>query len=260
MTDQLIYVPKGRAREYAALACNIYRGCDHGCVYCYAPSVLRRTHDDFHMSAPRAGFIPKLIKEATERQQKGQVLLCFTCDPYQHLDDELQLTRKTIRILHERGFDVCVLTKGGTRALRDLEWFTRRDTFATTLTTLHDAMSREWEPNAALPADRIRAIKEFHQAGIPTWVSLEPVLDPEYALRIIRVTSESKIVDLFKVGKLNYHPHAKEIDWAQFARDVIALLESCGYRRIVDPDATITASATNRLYYIKRDLAEYLVD
>ncbi|CAG0946263.1 hypothetical protein ANRL1_02877 [Anaerolineae bacterium] len=256
MTNSLIYEPKGRAREYAALACNIYRGCDHGCKYCFAPNVLRRQRADFVIAEPRSGFLSQLREESEWRKPKGQVLLCFTCDPYQHLDDELKLTRETIEILHDGGFDVCVLTKGGSRALRDIELFTPTDAFATTLTTLHSADSREWEPDAALPSDRIHTIAEFHACGIPTWVSLEPVLDPDTALRIIRSTHQ--VVDLFKVGKLNYHPHAKETDWRAFALAAIELLDSLGYRREEDPDLVRSANKTNRQYYIKRDLAKYL--
>ena len=76
-------------------------------------------------------------------------------------------------------------------------------------------------------------------AGIPTWVSLEPVLDPAVALEIIRQTHP--FVDLFKVGKLNYHPLAKSIDWPQFARDAVTLLKSLG-----------------KAYYVKNDLSCYL--
>jgi hypothetical protein len=90
-----------------------------------------------------------------------------------------------------------------------------------------------------MPSDRIVTIREFHAAGIPTWVSLEPVLDPAAALAIIRLTHSS--VDLFKVGRWNYDARAEAIDWAKFASDAVALLESLGKR-----------------YYIKRDLACFL--
>jgi len=208
----LIYTPKGRAREYAALACNVYRGCDHQCVYCYAPNSTRRT---------------------------GQVLLSFTCDPYQHLDVQEQVTRSAIKILHRHGLQVQMLTKGGSRALCDLDLFTPADAFASTLTLLDEAESHKWEPYAATPADRIETIRRFHEADIPTWISLEPVLDPAVALEIIRQTH--LFVDLFKVGKLNYHPRARTIDWHRFANDAIELLKSLG-----------------KEFYIKKDLQRYI--
>ena len=240
MNGQLIYEPAGRAREYAALACNIYRGCDHACSYCYAPAATRRKMKDFaHPSDRGPDFLRKLRREAAARKPTEPILLCFTCDPYQSLDERLSLTRETILILHEYGHVVHILTKGGSRALRDLDRLSARDAFATTLTLLDDDASYRWEPGAALPADRIATIREYHAAGIPTWVSLEPVLDPVIALEIIRQTHE--FVDLFKVGRWNYHADAKLIDWATFASDAVALLESLGKR-----------------YYVKKDLACFL--
>ncbi len=232
----LIYEPKGRAREYAALALNIYRGCDHGCTYCYAPAATRRSREDFVHSAPRPGFLEKLKREAGERAPTEAVLLCFTTDPYCRLDEKLGLTRETIKILHSAGHAVQILTKGGRRALRDLDLMGPRDAFATTLTLLDEEESDHWEPGAALPSDRIRTIKAFRLAGIPTWVSLEPVLDPDVSLEIIEKTH--RFVDLFKVGKMN-HVQSSDVDWAGFGRAAVALLEHLG-----------------KDYYIKRDLRE----
>ncbi len=236
----LIYEPKGRAREYAALACNVYKGCQHGCVYCYAPDATFQERGAFTRATTRArDFLPKMAKEAQALGFGGcreRVLLSFTCDPYQQIDVEHQVTRQAIQIIHGAGLAVEVLTKGGTRALRDLGLFTERDAFASTLTFLDDERSRQWEPEAALPGNRLEAIRQFHAKGIPTWVSLEPVIDPAAALAIIRETAG--YVDLFKVGKLNYHPVAKTIDWARFAVEAVALLQSLG-----------------KAYYVKKDLA-----
>jgi DNA repair photolyase len=239
----LIYEPRGRAREYADLACNVYSGCDHGCIYCYAPSTLRKQRTAFAQSSLRSnGFLKRLEKEAAKYQAAGvhkQVLLSFTCDPYQHLDVTEQVTRQAIKILHRYDLPVCILTKGGSRALRDWGLLDERDAFASTLTCLDETESLRWEPNAALPNDRIATLRKFHNVGIPTWVSLEPVLNPEVSLEIIRRTHE--FVDLFKVGKLNYHPLAQSMDWADFGHQAIELLKSLG-----------------KDYYIKKDLAQYL--
>lgn len=235
----LIYEPKGRAREYAALACNVYRGCDHGCLYCYAPAALRMGREQFAAAEPRKDFLRQLEREAGKLEPSEPVLLCFSTDPYCHLDAELALTRETIKILHAAGHAVTVLTKGGTRALRDLDLFGPRDAFATTLTTRWIRHSSEWEPGAASPIDRVEAIRQFHQAGIPTWVSLEPVLFPDEALCLIEWTHH--FVDLFKLGRWNYDARANEIDWAKFAADAAALCESLGKR-----------------YLLKRDLACFL--
>jgi DNA repair photolyase len=168
-----------------------------------------------------------------------QVLLCFTCDPYQSLDVRLAHTREAIKLLHKHDFSVGTLTKGGRRALRDLDLFGPRDAFATTLTLLDPAESAKWEPGAASPEDRIATIKAFHAFGVRTWVSLEPVLDPVVACEIIRQTHP--FVDLYKVGKINYHPLSQSTNWAKFARIATDLLDQLGKR-----------------YYVKNDLATYL--
>lgn len=239
----LIYEPKGKAREYAPLACNVYSGCDHACKYCYAPSACHRYRESFIIPTDRPGnFLETLKKDAEKMPQESRlssVLLSFTCDPYQKFDTIRRTTRQVIKILHETGFNVTILTKGGSRALADLDLFTLQDTFATTLTTLDESESLEWEPGAALPENRINTIKEFKKAGISTWVSLEPVINPAQVQQIIRETSD--FVDLYKVGKLNYHPLAQQIDWSLFAKQTIKLL-----------------AELEKPYYVKQDLLPFL--
>lgn len=190
----------------------------------------------------RADILRKLENDAgyfSEQGESRQVMFCFACDPYQRLDVEKGITRQAIKILHRHGLTVCILTKGGTRALRDLDLMGPKDSFATTLTCLDDGESLKWEPGAALPEDRFDTLRRFHAVGVPTWVSLEPVLNPATTLELIRRTSD--YVDHYKVGTLNHHPLAKRIDWATFARQAKALLEGMG-----------------KSYYLKRDLAAYL--
>ena len=252
MTDlpskcKLIYEPKGRAGEYAKLALNIYRGCDHGCTYCYAPGITRRSRKDFTNSTTRAAsFLKVLARDAAlcaEARITDRILLCFTCDPYQALDRKLALTRESIQILKGAGLNVQVLTKGGVASLRDLDLLTPSDAYATTLTftdtTYGWAMSSKWEPHAAPPGERMAALKMHHDAGIPTWVSLEPVIDTKEGLAIIEAVAD--YTGHFKVGKLNYHPLAAGIDWRAFANAAIQRLESVG-----------------KPYYIKADLARYI--
>jgi DNA repair photolyase len=258
LSNSLIYEPRGRAREFAALACNVYNGCDHACLYCYAPLVIKLSRDLFKEPQTRPNFIQQLEHDARNLQRRGvtgQVLLSFTCDPYQMLDEQEAQTQAAIQILHAHGFDVCVLTKGGLRAMRDVDLFGAHDGFAVTLTLLDNAESLAWEPGAALPTERIQALEAYHVADIPTWVSLEPVLDPEISLEIIRRVHG--FVDRFKVGKLNYHPLAKDIDWPRFAHDVVALLTRLGYRRTDGVDFA-SAGRGERQFYIKNDLAVFL--
>lgn len=242
----VLYTPKGRAREYAPLAVNHYSGCTHGCRYCYVPTIppykfADNSRQAFHGAAtPRANVIKRLASDCRKRPGRGErVLLSFTTDPYQPADERHHLTRQVIETLHQHGYNVQVLTKGGSRALRDLDLFTPADAFASTLTLLSNDHTRRWEPGAALPNDRINTLREFHAAGIPTWASLEPVLNPDSAIEIINKTSG--FVDLFKIGMLNHHPLAERFDWAGFARRAIDVCEGLG-----------------QPYYIKDDLAAHV--
>ena len=237
----VIYEPRGRAGEYCPLAVNLYRGCGHGCIYCYAPEATFIDRQEFIKATPRQGIIEKLAKDAPSAisgRPEGNVLLCFTCDPYQPINDIHGLTRQAIAILHRNGFNVTILTKGGKRAERDFNLLTPKDNFAVTLTFLDEQKSLQWEPGAAPPKERIESVRKAHELGIKTWVSLEPVIEPAESIEIIRQTHT--FVDLFKVGLLNYHPRGKEIDWRKFLQDCIATLKQYGCQ-----------------YYIKKDLRQY---
>ena len=238
----IIYAPRGQAAEYAPLATNPYRGCGHKCAYCYVPKVLRIDRKEFDSGATnRAKYIKALTRDAEKYLAAGiteQVMLSFTTDPYHPGDTSI--TRQTIQILQSHGMAVCTLTKGGTRAVRDIDLFRKdMDAFACTLTTLDDAFSMKWERGAALPGDRIEALKKFHNLGIFTWVSLEPTLDTESSKQIIEHTHE--YVDLYKIGRANYLPMTKTTDWERYTHDMIEIVDKLG----------ITA-------YFKKDLQKYL--
>ena len=239
----VIYAPAGQAGEYAPLACNPYRGCGHGCVYCYVPLMTHQKRADFDAGAVlRDDFMLRLVRESQRYQAAGvteQVMLSFTSDPY-HLGNTMP-TRQVLTTLQAHGMAICTLTKGGTRALRDLDLFRPdRDAFACTLTSLDARFSRKWERFAALPEDRIAALKRFHDQGIFTWVSLEPTLDIASSLAVVEATH--RFVDLYKVGRANYcGPLTKTTDWAGYTGRMLEVLSRVGAK-----------------HYIKLDLQPYL--
>lgn len=237
-----IYAPKGQAGEYAPLAANPYRGCGHKCAYCYVPLVLKMKRTEFDAGAvPRPDFLNHLIDDAGKYKRAKiteQVMLSFTTDPYHPGDN--WLTRQVLVALQIHGLAICTLTKGGARALRDIDLFRPdRDAFASTLTSLDDSFSMKWERDAALPSDRIATLRRFHDAGIFTWVSLEPTLDVESSLQIVRETHS--FIDLYKVGRVNYLPMTRTTDWNDYTLRMIDLCEQVKAR-----------------HYIKEDLQQYL--
>jgi DNA repair photolyase len=239
---KVIYEPKGRAKEYSNLALNIYNGCSFGCKYCFAPLIMKRDREHFRTEIKeRDRFLEKVELDCIKLEgTKDRVLLCFTCDPYNDLDLITETTSKVLQLFEKYNINFQILTKGGSRAERDFEWYKEGDAFAATLTFADETKSIEWEPGAATPNNRMKTLKKAHDVGIETWVSLEPVMDPVESLKIIELTHE--YVDLYKVGKLNHNDEiADKIDWKKFANDAIALLEKYGKK-----------------YYIKDDLKKYL--
>jgi len=241
---KIIYEPKGRALEYSFLALNPWGKsfCSHDCSYCYVPSMFHMSREQWRAQpfVPRKDLIKHLRSDCAElRGTNKRVLCCFAGDLYSPEAAATGISRKILETFREFDVPFQVLTKGGTRAVPDFDLYGPNDAFATTLTT-DGSEAWTWEPGAADPSDRIRAIGAAHRAGIETWLSLEPVVDPACSLRLI--ISLVDIVDLFKVGKLNHDPaREKEINWYAFGVDAIELLEKLRKR-----------------YYIKDDLVKCL--
>lgn len=234
----VIYETKGRAREYNELAINLFTGCGHQCIYCYGADVMHQSRFDFY-NKPRARVSESDIeRSASLWRGKGEtrrILLCFITDPYQPCEQEMLLTRNTILILHKYGFNVHILTKGGGRSMRDFDLLTPKDAYATTLTLGDDAESKRWETNAAMPDERIAALKEANRLGIETWVSLEPVIYPQVTYELFQMTRT--FVGHYKVGTMNYHPQGKNTNWYDYGWMIKKAMDDCGVN-----------------YYFKKDL------
>ncbi|GHV32705.1 radical SAM protein [Clostridia bacterium] len=206
-----IYKPKGAAKEYGDLALNIYRGCPHGCTYCFAPDILRVDRAAFHANPDPRNNILESVKHQLEREKiTGQLIhLCFTCDPYPRGYDTT-ITREIIKTLKGAGNHVQILTKGGNIAERDFVLLDGEDWFGVTYTGGWNAH----EPKAAGAFDTEVTLYNAYMAGIKTWVSCEPVIVPE---RIYDIIARWDFCDLFRIGKLNHRK--SDIDWAEFGKE-----------------------------------------
>ena len=241
---RVIYEPKGRAREYAELAVNTYLTCDHQCKYCFAPSVSHMKREDYHavVQMRQARFANDFAADCQDmlrNRDTRRVHMNFLSDPYPVIEATNHITRSCIEIAKTYGVRCNVLTKGKYHVVRpDFGLFHEADVhFGVTCCWHDDSFRKEWEPNASSVQDRVRLLKEAHNMGIYTWVSMEPVISTEQALSFFEAMHPW--VDLWKVGKLNYHPHSKTVDWADF-RD-----------RFV-----FKAKSVNANYIIKKDLLE----
>jgi len=229
----IIYTPRGRAREYSPKALNIYLSCTHGCEYCYAPSCRHQTREQyFSKPYPRKDIAKKLAKELEQEAPKEQVLLSFIGDVYCETHDNNQATRDCLRLLCDHKVPTAILTKGGYRCLNDLGLFMdfgEHIMVGTTLTFDNPSDSSRWESGAALPYERVDTLKELHDAGIRTFASFEPVIDPFQSLNLMEITIKNGSVDVYKIGKLNnYRGLDKQIDWADFLQRAVNLMRAYG--------------------------------
>jgi hypothetical protein len=255
----VIYAPKGPALEYSAWACNIVKSgqrgegpksCSHGCLYCYNPpgaqdgpvlkdNVLNRLKDDL-----------KKLKEIIKRGERLE--FTFVGDLYDSALDKVQagVSRKCLEACKEVGISFQVLTKNGKDASKDFDLYGPEDLFGVTLTCDNDDDSLKWEPGAPLWIDRIESLKLAKSRNIKTWVSFEPVLDPEQTLHLIELVAP--YADKIKVGKLNTRNNqswhcdeikelSRTISWEVFGNKAVALLEKL-----------------KKDYYIKADLAPFI--
>jgi len=256
MTMRAIYRPKGRAREYAPLAANLYKGCANRCAYCYVPRILRMGPPEFHAGVhARPGLREALQRDAARLAAAGEtgpVLLCFATDPYPREVPEGGVTaRQAIRILSAAGMRTRLLTKNPFLALDDLDLLeAARTEFGISLVWIQESDRMRWEPGADGVVERMAALTAARAMGVRTWVSLEPVIAPAQALEI--VDFRAHLVDVWRVGGWNHDARARRIDYRAFLDELMPLLavkrerDGCAWQ--IKHDLWRHASASARAY------------
>lgn len=165
---------------------NVYRGCEHGCIYCYA----RPTHEylgfsaglDFESRIMVKEDAPELLRaELSSRKWKPQVIaMSGVTDCYQPVERRLKLTRQCLQILAEFRNPVAIITKNHlvTRDIDILHELACHEAVAVfiSVTSLDSLLASALEPRASLPARRVAAIEALAKAGIPTGVLVAPVI------------------------------------------------------------------------------------
>ncbi len=158
-------------------ALNPYRGCQHGCVYCYSPDVLRMSGGE-----PWGGFVEvrKNLPVLLSKEKKtcsGVVGLGTVTDPYQPIEGKTRLTRYCLEQLATARCSVCVQTKSDLVA-RDIDMLSRMKNaeVGMTVTTMDEELAGRLEPGAPCPARRIAALKGLSAADVRTWIFLGPVI------------------------------------------------------------------------------------
>jgi DNA repair photolyase len=169
-----------------AASLNPYRGCEHGCAYCYA----RPTHEwlgfsagvDFESRIVIKENAPQLLRAelADEKYLPENLSLSGVTDPYQPLEKRLEITRGCLAVLAECRHPVVLITKNHliTRDVDHLAELARYQATATyiSITTLDSSLARKLEPRASSPSMRLEAIRILAEAGIPVGVSVAPII------------------------------------------------------------------------------------
>lgn len=164
----------------AANGMNIYRGCQHGCIYCDARSKCYQMNHRFEDIEAKENA-PELLENALKRKRrKCMIGTGAMSDPYIPLEKELKLTRRCLEIINRYGFGVTVQTKSAS-VMRDIDLFTKindksKAVLQMTLTTADESLCRIIEPNVSVTKERFETLKAFHENGIPSVVWFSPFL------------------------------------------------------------------------------------
>lgn len=165
---------------------NPYRGCEHGCIYCYArPTHCYLGHSaglDFETKLYAKTNAAELLEK--ELSQSGYspstIALGAVTDPYQPIEREYRITRSILEVLDRVNHPVGIVTKSAL-VVRDIDILTRMTErglvkVAMSVTTLDRRVARKMEPRATTPDRRIDAIRQLSNAGVPTQVMVAPII------------------------------------------------------------------------------------
>lgn len=171
---------------YMDATLNPYRGCEHGCIYCYA----RPTHEylghsvgiDFETKIYTKEDAPRLLaqKLASKTWQPQVINFSGVTDCYQPIEKQLRITRQCLEVCHEFHNPAAIITKNQL-VTRDIDLFRDMHAYRTikvfmSVTTLDGKLARTMEPRASQPGLRLKAIEALAKAGIPVGVMVGPVL------------------------------------------------------------------------------------
>jgi DNA repair photolyase len=222
---------------------NPYRGCEHGCIYCYA----RATHSYLDLS-PGQDFETQLFYKPNAREllraelaaagyAVSPIALGTNTDPYQPVERDLGVTRSILELLLEHQHPVTIVTKGSL-ILRDLDLLAelaRRELVAVnvSLTTLDRELKRRMEPRTASPEQRLHMIRALTDAGVPTGVLVAPVVpalnDHELERMLEAAAERGAIAAGYVLLRLPHEVEALFVEWlhAQYpdrAEHVLSLI------------------------------------
>lgn len=207
----LIYKSGVRGVGYAL---NHVEGCAHGCRYpCYAMLIKKRcgtitSYEDWTHPKIVSNSLELLDKELLRYKNKiNQVFLCLSTDPFMYHVKEVQnLTLQIIQRLNKERIKAVTLSKSIYQdTLLDKSAFSDQNEYGATIVSLSKDFKKQFEPNSAPIDERIKSLKKLHEAGLKTWVMMEPYPTPNIIKQDIReILNKISFVDRIIFGKWNY--------------------------------------------------------
>ena len=228
-----IYEPSGKAAEYSNWACNLYNGCPHSCTYCFNDhNIMAGTLGGNIVSLKKSLvdtetafkiFVSELTRHRETIIKDGGLHFNFVSDPC--LPETIELNFRCMDEAQSQGVFCKVLTKRADwlhhPAVQNALSHKGLISVGFTLTGRDDL-----EPGASSNMERVHAMAELHNAGISTWASIEPVIDP--ALSFAMIVETLGFCDHYKIGilsgKKDYPP--------QQIRDFVAQVQSLGHTSV----------------------------
>jgi DNA repair photolyase len=208
---------------------NPYRGCEHGCIYCFA----RPYHEflgfscglDFEtklMAKPQAA---KLLRQelASPRWKPEPIVMSASTDVYQPIEHKMGITRQCLEVMAECGQPVSTMTKSAL-VLRDTDLWAKLAAMnagrvTVTLVTLDEELARKLEPRATLPVGRLRIIRELTAAGVPVTVNVAPIIpgltDTEVPAILEAIAKAGALRAAWALLRLPYQVKDLFLDWLQ---------------------------------------------
>ena len=189
---------------------NLYRGCQHACIYCDTRSECYQINDISHIKI-KSNALELLAKELrSKRKNKATIGTGSMNDPYMPIEKEIELTRRALQIIASVNFPVHIITKSNL-VVRDIDILQEISKMyaavSFTITSVDDVLSKRIEPHAPQSSDRFKAMKQLANCGIYTGMTLMPILpfindtkhNIENLLRQAKDSGASYVIAMFGV-------------------------------------------------------------
>lgn len=214
---------------------NLYRGCQHGCIYCDSRSRCYQMNHVFEDIEVKTNAIKLLESALLWKRKPCMIGTGSMSDPYIPLESQLGMTRSALKLIERYGFGVSIQTKSD-RILRDIDILRNindrtKAVVQMTLTTYDEVLCKLIEPNVSSTMERVNALKQFQEAGISTVVWLCPILpyinDTEENIRgILNYCIDAGVKGIIQFGMgLTLRDGNREYFYAQLDRHFPGLKE-----------------------------------